>query len=100
MATRTYISVILPLKLEWEPCYALPESQDPGKVRTVEQEPVVRVGDRVKVEFARKAYTGVVSAVGIEPETELHKIKEIVTVENGLERIREEEIALWRRVAG
>ena len=100
MGMKTYISVILPLKLEWEPCYALPESQDPGKVRTVEQEPVVRVGDRVKVEFARKAYTGVVSAVGIEPETELHKIKEIVTVENGLERIREEEIALWRRVAG
>ena len=22
----TYISVILPLKLEWEPCYALPQS--------------------------------------------------------------------------
>ena len=55
MGMKTYISVILPLKLEWEPCYALPESQDPGKVRTVEQEPVIRVGDRVKWEYAPNA---------------------------------------------
>ena len=114
MATRTYISVILPLKLEWEPCYALPQSiqvsqegrpvikegqerdRDGQRGITVER---VKVGDRVKVEFARKAYTGVVSAVGIEPQTDPEKIKEIITVETGLERIREEEIALWRRVA-
>ena len=114
MATRTYISVILPLKLEWEPCYALPQSiqvsqegrpvikegqerdRDEQRGITVER---VKVGDRVKVEFARKAYTGVVSAVGIEPQTDPEKIKEIITVETGLERIREEEIALWRRVA-
>jgi primosomal protein N' (replication factor Y) len=87
MAMKTYISVILPLKLEWEPCYALKDDE------------TLQAGERVKVEFARKVYTGVVSAVGIEPETELHKIKEILTVERGLERIREEEIALWRRVA-
>ena len=114
MATRTYISVILPLKLEWEPCYALAPSiqvsqegrpvikegqerdRDGQRDITVER---VKVGDRVKVEFARKAYTGVVSAVGIEPQTDPEKIKEIITVETGLERIREEEIALWRRVA-
>ena len=114
MATRTYISVILPLKLEWEPCYAFPEStqasregisvikegqerdRDGQRGITVER---VKVGDRVKVEFARKAYTGVVSAVGIEPQTDPEKIKEIITVETGLERIMEEEIALWRRVA-
>ena len=114
MATRTYISVILPLKLEWEPCYALAQSiqvsqegrpvikegqerdRDGQRDITVER---VKVGDRVKVEFARKAYTGVVSAVGIEPQTDPEKIKEIITVETGLERIREEEIALWRRVA-
>lgn len=87
MATKTYISVILPLKLEWEPCYVLKEEE------------TAQVGDRVKVVFAGKAYTGVVSAVGIEPETELHKIKEIITLETGLERIRPEEIELWRRVA-
>ena len=111
---RTYISVILPLKLEWEPCYALPQSiqvsqegrpvikegqerdRDEQRGITVER---VKVGDRVKVEFAGKGYTGVVSAIGIEPQTDLAKIKEIVTVETRLERIREEEIALWRRVA-
>ena len=97
MATKTYISVILPLKLEWEPCYALPEkgrNEETGMTGDG-----VKVGDRVKVEFARKAYIGVVSAVGIEPQTDPEKIKEIITVETGLERIREEEIALWRRVA-
>jgi primosomal protein N' (replication factor Y) len=87
MAMKTYISVILPLKLEWEPCYALKEEE------------TAQVGDRVKVLFAGKAYTGAVSAVGIEPQTELSKIKDIVSVESGLERIREEEIELWRRVA-
>ena len=110
----TYISVILPLKLEWEPCYALPQSiqvsqegrpaikegqerdHDEQRGITVER---VKVGDRVKVVFAGKGYTGVVSAIGIEPQTDLSKIKEIVSVERDLERIREEEIALWRRVA-
>ena len=95
MAMLTYISVILPLKLEWEPCYALPESIQTSQERIHG----VHVGDRVKVMFAGKGYTGVVSAIGIEPQTELSKIKEIVSVERDLERIREEEIALWRRVA-
>ena len=95
MAMLTYISVILPLKLEWEPCYALPESIQTSQERIHG----VQVGDRVKVMFAGKAYTGVVSATGIEPQTEMSKIKEIVSVERDLERIREEEIALWRRVA-
>ena len=97
MAMKTYISVILPLKLEWEPCYALPEkgrNEETGMTGDG-----VKVGDRVKVLFAGKAYTGAVSAVGIEPQTDPEKIKEIVSVESGLERIREEEIALWRRVA-
>ena len=95
MAMLTYISVILPLKLEWEPCYALPESIQTSQERIHG----VQVGDRVKVMFAGKAYTGVVSATGIEPQTEMSKIKEIVSVERDLERIMEEEIALWRRVA-
>ena len=107
MGMRTYISVILPLKLEWEPCYALPErletearTEGLGEGGETEwKRTEVRIGDRVKVLFAGKGYTGVVSAIGIEPQTDLAKIKEIVTVETGLERIREEEIALWRRVA-
>lgn len=88
MADRTYISVILPLKLEWEPCYALPESITE-----------VHIGDRAKVQFAGKVYCGVVTGVGIEPQTDPARVKEIISVETGLEKIRPEEIELWRRVA-
>ena len=61
MAELTYISVILPLKLDWEPCYSIPEGMPAGSVA---------VGDRVKLTFAGKAYSGVVSGVGIQPDTE------------------------------
>ena len=88
MSQITYISVILPLKLEWEPCYSLPEDA----VEAV-------VGNRVKVVFANKPYTGVISAVGITPETEISKIKPIKGIETELEPILPEEIELWRRVA-
>ena len=100
MAMKTYISVILPLKLEWEPCYALPENlKGPETPKNQENATRVIIGGRVKVLFAGKTYCGVVSAVGIEPQTDPSRIKEIITVEAGLERIREEEIALWRKVA-
>ena len=41
MDRKRFISVILPLKLEWEPCYWVKDGLE------------VRVGDRVRVEFAR-----------------------------------------------
>ena len=90
MTEKKYISVILPLKLEWEPCYSLPEIF--GKEG-------VSVGDRVKVRFANRLYSGVVSAVDIVPETSLSKIKDIEEIEKGLERIYPTEIELWRMVA-
>ena len=90
MVNGQYISVILPLKLEWEPCYSIPETWE-GKVYP---------GDRVKVSFANKVYSGVVSAVGIIPETDPAKIKEIITKEEGLAGILPEEVELWRHVAG
>ena len=85
-STHTYISVILPLKLEWEPCYFVC-GQD------------VATGQRVKVQFAGKEYSGVVSETGIEPQTNPSRIKEISGIESGLEPATEEEIALWRQVA-
>lgn len=90
MVNGQYISVILPLKLEWEPCYSIPETWE-GKVYP---------GDRVKVSFANKVYSGVVSEVGIIPETDPAKIKEIITKEEGLAGILPEEVELWRHVAG
>lgn len=86
MTGRTYISVILPLKLEWEPCY-FTTCQD------------IRTGQRVRVQFAGKEYTGVVSRTGVPPQTSPSKIKEILSVEEGLECISEEELALWKTVA-
>ena len=90
MAELTYISVILPLKLDWEPCYSIPEGMPAGSVA---------VGDRVKLTFAGKAYSGVVSGVGIQPDTEPSKIKAFDCLEDGLERIFPEEIELWKKVA-
>ena len=90
MAELTYISVILPLKLDWEPCYSIPKGMPAGSVA---------VGDRVKVTFAGKAYSGVVSGVGIQPDTEPSKIKAFDCLEDGLERIFPEEIELWKKVA-
>ena len=90
MHEANYISVILPLKLEWEPCYALPEGMEPH---------MVEIGDRVKVVFANKEYSGVVSATGITPETDPKKIKPILSVETDMERILPQEIELWRSVA-
>ena len=90
MHEANYISVILPLKLEWEPCYALPGGMEPH---------MVEIGDRVKVMFANKEYSGVVSATGITPETDPKKIKPILSVETDMERILPQEIELWRSVA-
>lgn len=88
MTKKRYISVILPLRLEWEPCYSIPEG--------IEE---IEVGDRVKVKFANKEYLGVVSEIDITPATDPKKIKPIVSIEEGIGRIRTEEIALWRMVA-
>ena len=68
-------------------------------VRTMPIAESIIVGDRVKVTFANRTYSGVISATGILPETELSKIRDIVEIEEGLERILPEEIELWRKVA-
>ena len=90
MQQNAYIKVILPLKLEWEPCYRIPDR--------IDSESIV-AGCRVKVRFANRIYSAVVSESGIEPETDLSRIKEIEGIEEGLEMIFPEEIELWRKVA-
>lgn len=80
-----YISVILPLKLEWEPCYASMEEVD--------------AGDRVRVMFAGKEYLGVVSETAVKPDVDASKIKTIMSVERSLARVTSREIMLWRQVA-
>ena len=87
MAERRYIQVILPLRLGWEPFYALP----PGVS--------VQVGDRIKVLFARKTYLAVVSRTGTHPSIDNRKVFTISEVETDLPRVSEEEIAFWHQVA-
>ena len=86
MANASYIQVILPLKLEWEPFYRVDEQ-------------AVAVGDRIRVIFAGKEYIGVVSAVDAHPEIDPKKIIPIVAVEKEMEKVFAQEIQLWRRVA-
>lgn len=86
MAEKTYIKVILPLRLEWEPCYWSDRPLPPGR--------------RIEVRFAGKIYTGVVSetldaAPGIDPG----RILEVCGYETGLEDILPGEIALWRWIS-
>ena len=63
MAKNRYIQVILPLKLEWEPFYSLPEGME------------VEVGSRVRVIFARAFYTGCVSRGDAEPEVDYSMLR-------------------------
>lgn len=91
MKKGTCISVILPLKLGWEPYYTIPES--------ISDDRTIRIGDRVRVMFAGKEYIGAVSGTDIIPENTQYNIKDIMSVEKGLECIFPSEIALWRQVS-
>ena len=87
MAGTCYIQVILPLKLEWEPYYKVPEGQE------------VKVGDRVRVIFANAFYVAAVSTVDVVPTLEPSRIVPIEAVEQDLPAITPEEIGFWRIVA-
>ena len=91
MTGRSFIQVILPLRLEWEPFYCL-DGEEP-----------VKAGDRVRVNFAGKEYVGVVSAVDAGKQAEamgiVDRVKPVVGMAEGLEPVSTEEIALWRQIA-
>lgn len=85
MIETGFISVIVPLKLEWEPVYATAGLK-------------VNVGDRVRIRFAGKEYVAVVSGVNASPTTPIEKVKDIGEVLE-LSKVSLEEIRLWRKVA-
>ena len=124
MTERLFIQVILPLRLEWEPYYYLEakgEQAQPavGPAAVAEQdhqptrpaagqanqpdEAVLKVGDRVRVDFAGKEYVGVVSAVGVGRQAEalgiVDRIKPIAGKAEGLAPVSFQEIALWRQIS-
>ena len=63
----------------------------------------VRVGDRVRVNFAGKEYVGVVSMADAGKQAEemgiVDKVKPILGMDEGLEPVTKEEIELWRQIA-
>lgn len=64
---------------------------------------LVRVGDRVRVNFAGKEYVGVVSMADAGKQAEemgiVDKVKPILGMAEGLEPVTKEEIELWRQIA-
>ena len=86
MDSKRYIQVILPLRLEWEPYYSVPDG-----VR-------VEVGDRVRVPMVNVSYIGTVSAVDVTPAIPESQILPIQSVEDSLPRILPEEIRFWRAI--
>lgn len=85
MTQKHYISVILPLKLEWEPCYYTTEN--------------IFIGERVKVIFKGKRYNGVVSGIDITPDIDVSRVLEIESIEKDMPAISPEELELWKQVA-
>lgn len=121
---RIFIQVILPLRLEWEPFYYLEAKGEQAQpavgsaaVAGQDQQPtwsvagqanqpdeaVLKVGDRVRVDFAGKEYVGVVSAVDVGRQAEalgiVDRIKPIAGKAEGLARVSLQEIALWRQIS-
>lgn len=85
-----YLKVILPLKLDWEPCYSVLPGTEGG---------MPSVGTRVSVRFAGRQYVGVVSESDVTPDIELTKIQRIIRVEDGISPVTEAEMRLWRFVS-
>lgn len=88
-SSPSYVNVIVPIKLSWEPYYALNEGDS------------VQVGDRVTVGFAGRRYIGVVSRDGasLPPDVPPSSVRTISGVRQELGRILPSEIAFWRSIA-
>lgn len=82
---KYFITVILPLRIEWEPWYYA-------------EVPLER-GTRIKVKFAGKEYVAVVNGVFGRPGIEENKIRKIEEVETQLAKITDGEMKLWRFIA-
>ena len=81
---KIYVSVILPLRLEWEPVYRVPEE--------IAGSGSVNVGDRVTVRFAARLYSGVVSAVNVTPAAHIKKVFPIVSLDKNLDPVSVNEL--------
>ena len=80
-AARTYIQVLLPVKLRWIPTYASPVPLDPGR--------------RVSVELGKRRYDGVVWRLLDRPDLPPERIQDILAVQDGLPAVTAEELRFW-----
>ena len=82
---KSFVQVLLPLKLGWTPWYYTEEE--------------LRVGQRVGVVFARKQMVGVVLNVGGTPDIDESRVEKITCTGTGLADISSRELELWRFIA-
>ena len=80
-AARTYIQVLLPVKLRWIPTYGAPMPLEPGR--------------RVCVELGRRRYDGVVWRTLERPDLPAERIQDIVAVQDELPAVTAEELRFW-----
>ncbi|MCR5003802.1 MAG: primosomal protein N' [Bacteroidales bacterium] len=83
------VNVILPLRLEWEPVYRLPE----------ELVPETHVGSKVQVTFAGKKYVSVISSLNATLTVNIDKVLFISKLLPELPSSNQAEIDLWRKIA-
>ncbi len=84
-AARTYIQVLLPVKLRWIPTYGAPAPLEPGR--------------RVCVELGGRRYDGVVWRALGQPDLPPERIQDIVAVQDDLPDITPEELRFWAFLA-
>ena len=89
MGKVRYIEVILPLRLEWNPVYSVPDEAAEG----------ISAGWRVRVSFAGKEYVGVVTSVDAVPGVDPSRVMPVIAVEDGLPAITAAELRLWRFIS-
>ena len=85
-AARTYIQVLLPVRLRWIPTYSSPVPLEPGR--------------RVCVELGAHRYDGVVWQVLARPDLPPERIQDIVAVQDELPAVTAAELRFWEFLAG
>ena len=86
MDIKKYIKVIVPLRLDWQPYYLLPEGV------------FVSRGSRIRVSFAGRSYSGIVWETDCPKPQEASKVRLAGPVEP-LPPVSENELKLWKFIA-
>lgn len=80
-----FISVIIPLKINWLPVYRCSRQ--------------IKVGSRVRVEFAHMLYVGVVAECDVACELPEAQVLEVAEIADGLPEVSANELKLWQFVS-